>query len=844
MPRNILSPIAGIRNAALLALCAFLLLCTGTARAQDPPVDRYYYLKTGTRDFAAIKSTMDAFYAANPNGPGTGYKQWKRWEYDHRTRLTGTGELVNDAQKNLEAYQPYLAELASQFSPWSAVGNWTFMGPTGFVNGANGYAPGLGRLNMVAFHPTDGNTIYVGSPAGGLWRTTDAGSTWTSLTDMLPNLGVSGVAVHPTTPSTIYILTGDGDGSVTQSLGVYKSTNNGLSWSATALTWPVTSFVRGYKLLVHPTNGNILWAATTAGLYRTTNGGGSWTNTQTGNFQDVECKPGNPAILYASADGTFYRSTNTGASWTAVTSGIPSGINRMAIGVSPNALNTVYVLAGPATGAGTFKGVYRSTDSGVNFTLMTATPNILDGSTDGSTAGDQSGYDLAVAVSPTNADKLFTGGINVWESSNSGTTFTENAHWGLPFGGAIGTHYVHADIHDLVFNPVNGYAYCASDGGLTVSTDQGTNWSPVVQGLNTSMFYRIADYDGDPGLYIGGTQDNGSNKLIGGSTIMTHLTGADGLDCMIDHTDPNILYYTWQGGYVHRSTDGGTNMQYNIQPQGGPWLTPLAMDPVTPTILYGGWFNLFKSIDNGATWTDLGVPCADELVICQGAPNRIYCSYGNTISTSDNGGSSFTNISAGLPGNHITGIAVNPEYEWEVFVTVADFNAGSKVYYSWDAGTSWSNLSGSLPNIIVNCIAYDAGGGLPDDQLYIGTDVGVFYRDNTIGNWVPFNTNLPAVRVEDIEINEQDGTIAIGTFGRGIWRSELYGCLNTVNLSGNAPGGSSANAAGQINSTATMTSGSSQQVTYKAGHTIQLDPPFKVLNGSVFHGVVTGCGEN
>lgn len=837
-PRGMRTLVAGT------AICALLLHPWSYALGQS--VDRYYYLQPATDDFETVRQEMEAYYANRDKGKGTGYKQWKRWEYTQRSRLTPDGKIINSSQKNLEEFQPYQDMLDFQRGPSSAFGNWTFMGPTDVVNGQSGYAPGLGRMNVVGFHPTDVNTLYVGAPAGGLWRTTNNGLSWTPLTDGFPNLGISGIAVDPTNANTIYILTGDGDGGVTQSLGVYKSTNNGASWAVAGLSWTVQQFVRGYKLLIHPTNGNILFAATTQGIYRTLNGGGSWTNVVSGSFQDIEFKPGDPNIVYASSNGNFFRSTNTGGTWTQITAGMPTNANRIAIAVSPAMASQVMLLCGPATGVGTFKGVYRSTDSGLNFSLTTSTPNILGGSETGQDALDQSGYDLAFVAHPTYAPRTMAGGVDMWLSLNYGASYSNHCHWAIPFGSQPGTDYVHADIHDLANSPHSDFfVYCASDGGFFWSPDNGNNWYSRSAGLSTTMFYRIADHDPDPGLYIGGTQDNGSTKLTGGSTIMTQMWGGDGMDCIIHPTDPMKMVYSAQSGAVYRSTDGGATL-YGITPPGvsGPWLTPLCMDPSSPSTLYGGWNTLYKSTDDGANWTNLGVPCSDELVICQSAPNRIYCSSGSTISTSANGGASFTNISAGLSGQFITGIAVNPNYQWEVFVTVGNFTAGQKVYYSSNAGSSWTNITGSLPNIIVNCIGYDANVGLPDDQLYIGTDVGVFYRDNTLGDWVPFNTNLPAVRVEDIEFNEADGTIAIGTFGRGIWRSELYGCLTSVNLSGAAPGGTTFNTAGNITSTQTITTGPGQDVTYKGGHAILMSPPFKVHNGSTFHGTINGCGPD
>ena len=592
---------------------------------------------------------------------------------------------------------------------------------------------------------------------------------------------------------------------------------------------------------------------TTAGVFRTNNGGSTWTNTLPNTCQDIEVKPGDANTMYVTADSLMWRSVDAGLTWT--NPFMLPGASRMAIAVSPSTPNDVYLLAGPSTGVGSFKGFWRSTNSGQSFTLKTSTPNILGSQTNGYANGDQATYDLALAVSPTNGERILTGGIITWLSQNGGTSFTWNTHWYLP-GMPPGPEYIHCDIHDIAFNPLNGHVYCATDGGLAKSTNAGATWGPLYQGLNTAMFYRIADHDPDPGLFIGGTQDNGSNKLSGGNPIMTHMTGADGMDCMIDHSNPNIIYYTWQNGTLHRSNDGGTqNQQSPLNPGPGPWVTPLAMDPVTPTTLYGGWlpqgsawYKLYKSTNSGLAWTQLAPFCSEDIAICRSDPQRIYTTAMNLVSTSADGGATWLTYYNGysniLPQVINTGLAVNPQDPMEVYVTVAGYLAGQKVYRSTNAGATWTNITGTLPNISVNCIAYDGSGINSEDQLYLGTDVGMFYRDNTLGGWVPYNVNLPAVRVEDIELNDVDGSIAIGTFGRGIWRSELYRCLNTLSLSGNAPAGVSLKSAGTIVSNATITAGGTQEVFYKGGHTIELNPPFKVLNNSKFNAVIDGCGDN
>ncbi|MBW2939095.1 HYR domain-containing protein, partial [Aureisphaera sp. CAU 1614] len=727
-----------------------------------------------------VQQKAEAYFATRDKGRGSGYKQYKRWEYKMQRLVNADGKIAKNFSKlNWEAARKL--NLGSQ-----SVGNrmpvgWTDLGPTSFTVGNQGYSAGLGRVNVIGFHPTDANTFYIGTPAGGLWRTTDGGATWTVMADMLASIGVSGISVDHTTPSTIYILTGDGDAGDTQSIGVLKSTDSGATWAPTGLSWGVTNFNRGYKLLMHPTNSNIMFAATTVGLLKTTDGWNTWSTVQSGNFRDIEFKPGDPSTVYAVSTNTFYKSTNTGTSFSVISSGLPTGESRIAIAVTPANANYVYYLAGPGgfSGAGTYRGMYRSTDSGTTFSTMSTSPNILEGSTGGGGSGDQSWYDLAIAVDQTNANNVVSGGVNVFRSTDGGVNHVNSAHW------VIGGQYVHADIHDLVYNPLNNNLYCGSDGGISVSTDHGVTWNNIWDGLGIMQLYRIAGVDSNPNLLIGGAQDNGSNKYTGTTTI-EQIYGADGMDCMINYNDNNTLYYSFQNGGLRRSTNGG-NTATGIKPPGsiGSWVTPYAMDATNPNIIYGGYSDVFRSTDSGTTWTNLGSDGRGAFAVGVNDPTRLYAAVGSAIQTSANTGGSWTTITGSWPGLTITFIAVDPADANRVWITLGGYTAGEKVYESTNAGATWTNISGALPNLPAHCIAFENTGGTPADALYIGMSVGVYYTSD-VTPWQLYETGLPNVPVYDLEINETSGLIRASTYGRGIWEAPLFGgapptndlCLN------------------------------------------------------------------
>ncbi|MCD4731530.1 MAG: hypothetical protein K8R74_13080, partial [Bacteroidales bacterium] len=390
------------------------------------------WLNPETKDFKQIQQKANDYFADRDKGRGSGYKQWKRWEYLNESRLTTDGKITNHVLRNWNAWQEYLEmnNLPKEPDPADVTnGSWAFLAPVTYVTGAGGWSGGHGRINCIAFHPTDYQTIYVGTPAGGLWKTPNHGVSWTNLSDGLPSIGVSGIAINSSAPDVIYILTGDGDGRHTNSIGVLKSTNGGLSWWPTALSWGINDDVYGYKLRMHPTNNFTLYAVTSVGIYKTVNGGFSWNQVISGYFFDIEFNPGNPDIMYATKASSFYRSTDSGDSWNQITSGIPTNANRIEIGVTPENTNYVYLLCGPVTGDGTFRGVYCSDDNGFNFSLHSYSPNILGRNIIGSDSYDQSGYDLAIAVSTTNEAHLITGGVNTWMSPDYGQSWFITSWW-------------------------------------------------------------------------------------------------------------------------------------------------------------------------------------------------------------------------------------------------------------------------------------------------------------------------------------------------------------------------------------------------------------------------------
>lgn len=828
-------------------LLVFGILACGYVMAQQNPWD--LWLNPETDDFATIQQNVENYYAdkADKLERGSGYKHWKRWEYMQMQRLSPEGKVINYAAKNKEEFEAYTA-MKSNRDIMVTYGYWTSLGPDYFTDGS-GWNGGIGRVNCIAFHPTNASIIYAGCPSGGLWRTADGGSTWTPLTDGMPRIGVSGLAINYNNTNVMYLLSGDGDGGDVSSIGVLKTTDGGATWLSTGLAWVVTDNVRAYKILMHPTNPAILFVVSTLGIHKSTDSGASWTTVHSigGNYHDIEFKPGDPTIMYACAESEFFRSTNTGDTWTEITSGVPTNAYRMAIGVTPANSGYVYLFAGPSFTNGTFVGMYRSSDDGLTFGTKSTTPNILGYSSVGDDADDQNTYDHCIAISRTDEADMVIGGINTWKSTDFGATWANTSVWDNP----PGVNYTHADIHALEINPLNNYLYCGSDGGFFRSTDFGENWYDYSDGLAIHQTYRFAGYEPTVNLLINGSQDNGSNKWTGGSTIL-HTRGADGMDCMIDHTNSNILYNSRQYGYLEKSIDGGASYS-GIAPASGPWVTPYAMRVDDPLTLFGGWSGgIRRSTNGGASWTNQGSSGTGYIAVGGSSnPGRVYASVSgsNTIYMSNDGGTTFSNVTNNLPSGSITCISVNPNNSFVVFVTYGGYNATNKVFRSGDAGDNWTNITGSLPNIPINCIAYADTEGNPDDATYIGTDVGIYYRDEQIGDWIPFMNGMPNVIVTDLEINEASGVITAATYGRSFWRSALYTDCPEYNYLSQANDPSNPNYTGfqhyetsdSIHSSRIITGGIGTDVTYQAGTLIRLQQGFHARAKNKFKAVLGPC---
>ncbi len=789
----------------------------------------------GKETFSEITATVENYLAAAPNTyeKEKFEKHFARWAYYQSLHLGPNGEFVNVAQRTFDGVQNKAPNSAK-----SANGYWFFIGPNSTsLNNPSADILGNGRADRIAFHPTNPGILYVGTPSGGLWKTTNGGSTWTAVSSYIPSLGISGVVVDQSNPNTIYVLTGDGDtygnnylvvlaGYHKLSVGVLVSHDAGQTWQQTGELF--NGEYVGYRLVQHPTNSNILLAATSEGIYRTTNGGNTWTLEHSGKTFDLEFKPGAPSRIYASQEGDFAYSTNTGASWITTSTFSPSLCSggRCEIAVTPDESNYVYLLAGPVTGSNTFCGFYRSTNSGASFTRLCNSPNVL-GNENG-TGNDQSYYDMALAVNPTNNNYIVVGGLCTYRSTNGGSTFTSATDYREGTG-----EYIHPDIHGLEYNPLNNYLYALGDGGIHRSTNNGYSYTDIYTGLNTAQFYGLADYDANQYALLAGCQDNGIKYKTGNTSAFSHIYCCDGADAIINYNN-QANGYAVVNTTIKRFTNFTTTSPATMYDPG--FFPEIEMHSSNPDIVYVGYSRI-KKYTSGSYTSTLGGTNINgwwALKTCPSNSSRIYAAGGDTyydqtgeMFVSSNGGSTWTTVSnnTGFPSsyNRISDIGVESDYSGHVWVTFSGYTNNVKVYYSNNIGVNWYNRSYDLPNIPIWTIEVDAG-----NNAYVGTEYGVYYLKYGSTSWEPFYNYLPNVPVSELALNETSGVLHAATFGRGIWKSvDRSSCPVALYLSSDLKGQIFRSASSSIRTVSDVVGGVGTDVVLRAGTYVKMEPGFR-----------------
>ncbi len=709
-----------------------------------------------------ISASFDAYWKTrDPNKKGSGYKPFMRWKTYWEQLAHSDGRLPSSS----ELWQSFKNKQNQSGKAVNPTSNWTSIGP--FSHGSLSRAlPGQGRVNAIAVDPNNPNIWYVGAPAGGIWKTTNSGNTWTNLFDNFLQIGVSGIAIDPNDSNTIYISTGDDDAADSFSIGAFKSIDGGASWNATGLVPdPGNIGFLMNEIVIDPTNSNVIWAGTSSGLQKSEDGGVTWDTKQVGNISDFKLKPGDPQTIYAVNASNFYVSRNGGTTFDQISANLPSTSGRLALGVSPANAEVVYLISA-LTGADDFayQGLFKSLDSGATFTETTNSVDIFE--------SNQAWFDLAIEVNPTNANEIYIGCLNIWKSTDGGDSFNQLNQW---FDNS--PSYTHADIHTLKF--FNGNLFCGSDGGIYVSTDEGVSFTDLTAGIAISQFYRISVAKNDAGKMAGGLQDNSGFVRDAGNWNV--YTGGDGMDYEIDPSNSNLIYGFSQFGstlFFSNSSGQSTGLVGNPGVQGN-WITPLAVS--SNGEVYSGFDGVYRLAGNA--WEKLsgvGTTNLDDLEIDPNNPDIIYAVENGTIFRSQNGGDTFSLLHRF--DSNIADMTVNSSNGNILYVTTSNRVGIPQRFQPNERGVFKLTIDGN------NEIVEEITGNLPTDQaylsivhqgrdadnpVYVGTSLGVYRIDDTLTEWEDYFTGFPNTAVSDLDISLDAGLITAATYGRGIWQSPI-----------------------------------------------------------------------
>lgn len=664
---------------------------------------------------------------------------------------------------------------------------WSNIGPTSNGNIAAGCTKAL------AFDPSNSKIIYAGGAAGGVWKSTDGGSSWLPLTDnVIPDLAISSIAVDPSNTKTVYVGTGDPAVAIDAlgGSGLYKTTDGGATWSRIA-----ASTFKGTvnKVFVHPSNSSIVFAtsydASSRGLYRSTDGGATFSRVfpTSGNaggiIWDVISAQtvGNNLIMYfvegnnpggSSAECGVYKSVNGGSTWAKITSGgLPGGssIGKAALGVTKYDKTRVYCLMANPNGDLSGAGLYFSSDGGTTFNKITVPSTLFNVG-----AGAQGWYDLYLGVAPSAAshDTLYIGGVEAYRSYNGGSSWSAYSDYGSHSN-------VHVDNQSIAIDPNNSRTvFIGTDGGVYKSGNSGSSWSYSSNGMMTMRVYHIALDAGDFKKTLAGFQDQGYWKTVTGQSP-SQVWGGDGFQPIVDPTNSNIWYVEGPQGDLIRisgttpSDITGSNFEANA-----PWDAPFRMAPKNSQTLFTGRTKLWWSNNSGTSWTaaspafggyvsSIGLSPSDANVWWLGMA-------GGAVKVTTDGGATWSDASTGVPKNSILSIVCHPTNSDFAIISLASYSQGSaRVMLTTNGGTSWTDVSGTsagrLPGVPVNCVAIDSTN--PSSVWYAATFNGIYYTTNAGAKWTIAGSGLGLAACYDVQVHANGKTIRVGTHGRSIWEA-------------------------------------------------------------------------
>jgi photosystem II stability/assembly factor-like uncharacterized protein len=664
---------------------------------------------------------------------------------------------------------------------------WLSIGPTNFA----------GRTISIAINPLNPNTIYIGAASGGLWRsrTGGLGADWQRVATGFPVLGVNAIAIQATDTTTMYIGTGEvyryngSTGGIviratrgSYGMGILKTVNGGITWTK-SLDWTYDQ-KRGVQIIrINPLNPQTVLAATSEGVYRSTNAGGTWTQVLNALLaQDIAINPADTTKVlatcgnFASSGAGVYRSTDGGGSF-ALVSGLPTFTAKAMLEIYASNPWSVYAnladtsVGSSSTGTGS---LWKSTDFGVTWTQLSGE----------ALYGVQGWYSQFVAVHPMDSTKVVRGAQYLYKSTNGGTSSFRIADLGTPW----------ADYHNYAHHPADpNILYIVDDGGVWRSTDFGSTYQDINTGLRTSQFYNGFSCSAqDSNRALGQVQDHFGWMYTGSLTWPSSAVDEIGWTAINQSNDFMMYAGNRGGGSLSKSTNRGVSFFGSSSgiPGGAyvsAWNTPFILSNSNPNVLYFGRSTIYKTTNAGANWaaTNGGVALDGNpslsMAVAPTSPDTVFV--GTVPGTervhifrTTNGGTSWTNMTGDLPNRYPLDIMIDPRDSRVVYVAFGGFDT-TRLAKSTDAGLTWTHISSPLPNVPTTAVAIDP---FNTNHIYVGDDLGVFVSTDGGASWASFNDGLfEAVTVADLVISPSNRSIRLASHSNGVFTRKTLSTLPT-----------------------------------------------------------------
>ena len=701
--------------------------------------------------FQEVTAEADRYFETHEKGKGSGYKGYQRWKYLNEDRYGPSG-IRNTIDPNFvsKGYSLFV-EKYGKADKTNATSGWKDLGPYSADSITTGYNPGIGRVETFYVDANNQAKIYLGSRSGGFWKSLDSGATWLNTTDFLKATGVQSITASPTNSDSVLIALRNSVNGITQ--GIYRSVDGGSTWDSTLfmpfnLGWGISN-VQIRTIKISPHNSNLIIIASSDGLYVSTDNLLTWTKEVSGDFEAVAFHPTDANYIYTmerSTSGVIIVSDNGGVSFTnggSISGGATANSYLCSSAGSPNSL---YVASGV--------GVSVSHNKGATFSFLNTLPNTV----------------LAYAISDTSENFQTLGYVDNYSSTNGGQNFNQYSWWYLFDTNTTAQNYVHADTRFA--DCINGNFYLATDGYLSVSTDNCQTWYKY-SGYGIREFYRVGLSYTKPWLNMCGSQDNGTSILD--SSGWFEWNGGDGMEAVIHPLNEKWMIGSWQYGNRNLTTDGGlsrTNVQHNGQSY---WDAPMLLDPNNHMSIYSFADEVYRTDDFATNWTTLGTPSnfsgfIRDAAIAENNSQKLALASYNDIALTTDGGNTFSDITISSTNQYVSDLAFDPNNDNTIIAVYGHHWDYARVFISNNSGSSWTDITFNLSRTPIHSVVIDT-----DGNIYLGAEMGVYTKTLSANTWSLYDLDLPRIGIKELEIQYATNTIRAATWGRGLWEAPLMG---------------------------------------------------------------------